>query len=122
MKRRFFAAFACIALGLVAALSFACCLCWMQPHPKVNFYAPVSRAWELLLGALAAHARWAGFARRGFNECAAWLALGVLLLSYACFDADSAHPGLITLLPCAAALTLLVAHIRRGRGQAAKTA
>ncbi len=97
-----------VLLWSVATVSFAWCLAWMQSHPNVNFYAPMTRAWELLLGAIAAHAQWKGPARDWANELAAWVALVVLATCMAWFDRESAHPGLVTLVPCIATLLLLV--------------
>jgi peptidoglycan/LPS O-acetylase OafA/YrhL len=97
-----------LLLWSMAAASMAWCLAWMQPHPSVNFYAPMTRAWELLLGAIAAHAHWSGPARTWANELLAWMALIVLVSCLAWFDRESAHPGLVTLVPCVATLLLLV--------------
>jgi peptidoglycan/LPS O-acetylase OafA/YrhL len=98
---------ATLGLLLLAAASCALCVWGSYTHAVVNFYAPVTRAWELLAGAALARSGWRGFAGARANEAAAWLGLGLLVLCFASFDSRMRHPGAVTVLPCAATLLLL---------------
>jgi peptidoglycan/LPS O-acetylase OafA/YrhL len=94
-------------LALMAAASLGLCTWASFMHPSANFYAPLTRAWELLGGAALAFAGWQGFATRALNEAAAAIALVGLAVCFALWHRRTHHPGLVTLLPCAATGVLL---------------
>ena len=99
-------------LGILAAASFALCLWGSVNRPVANFYIGITRGWELLLGALAAHGL---FDFRNVTRLGAPLAatgLGAIVLAIMTFHRDMGLPGAATLLPAGGTLLLLVA----GRG------
>ena len=49
------------AIGIIGIASFAFNIWQTRQHPSANFYDPVSRFWELLLGAGLAHAEISNF-------------------------------------------------------------
>jgi peptidoglycan/LPS O-acetylase OafA/YrhL len=109
----------------LAALSFAANVAGLHAYPSATFYSPLSRVWELLLGALLAHlslhrislfagAQTAmpdgvdGIARLGFagpRGLELQSALGVMLL----VQRGKAFPGWWALLPTTGALMLIAA-------------
>ncbi len=99
--RRFWPA----AVWLVLSLSLAHCLFFPVFGPQATFYWLPARAWELAAGSAGALAlpRWAAFPR--------WFALlpAAVLLVVPFFPAGYTHPGLSTVLVCAATLCLILA-------------
>jgi peptidoglycan/LPS O-acetylase OafA/YrhL len=102
------------ALTLLALGSLAAGILLSYQHASVAFYWPISRAWELLLGALLAvgalpivRASWLRHA----------LSLGGLLLILASFvliDSTQPFPGWVALAPCLGAALLIYANLCGG--------
>lgn len=94
-----------VLLGLlVASLSVAE---WgSQAHPKVNYYFTPSRFWELLLGSLGAFA--VAYRTPQSNAVLSAVGLGAIIGSMALFGPGTRHPSLITLIPTAGVLMLLI--------------
>jgi peptidoglycan/LPS O-acetylase OafA/YrhL len=70
--------------------------------PSANFYLLPSRIWEFLIGALVAtrHIRMSGtIAPRVLAECGGFAGLGLIIYAVFNFDATSAMPSLLTLIP-----------------------
>ena len=96
----------------VASLSFVISILVTHSHPEGAFYLPQARFWELLVGALLAHADqfdhkpWATPRRSG---ALAWL--GVLLLAgaFATLNRSRLFPGWWATLPVAGAALLIAA-------------
>jgi peptidoglycan/LPS O-acetylase OafA/YrhL len=105
---------AAMLLAIAAAASLALCAWASFAHPVANFYSPPTRAWELLGGAALARSGWSGFASRTANHWAAALALGALVACIPLFRDDLHHPGLVTVVPCAATALLLGTGARAG--------
>jgi hypothetical protein len=96
------------SLVLACMISLAICVWASFARPAANFYFPVSRAWELLLGALMTFATPWWTSRRGLNEWLAASALILLVLAVACAPSDLKYPVLYAIVPCMASALLLV--------------
>ncbi len=86
--------------------------CWYATkyHPVAAFYLAPFRAWELLLGSIAAQIHY-GLARRWFHEAATTAGLVMILLAMLVFHERTWFPGAAALLPTfGAVLVLLFAH------------
>jgi peptidoglycan/LPS O-acetylase OafA/YrhL len=96
------------ALVLACTMSLALCVWASFARPGANFYLPVSRAWELLLGALMTLAapRWTS--SRRLNEWLAGAALAALALAVAYPQPELNYPLLYAIAPCTASALLLV--------------
>lgn len=86
---------ACASLGLAV---------WLSPsHPDTTFYLLPTRAWELLVGAMAAlHVRNAGSLPDGrvlSSQVASLTGLSMITAAMCCFDAHTPTPSLSTLVP-----------------------
>lgn len=70
-------------------------------HPDLNFYFPLSRFWELLVGSILAYVE----IRRGrlSNRLASWLlppvGIGLIAAAVVLFDESTPHPAYPTVLP-----------------------
>ncbi len=94
-----------IALAVVSFLIGA----WAShAYPLANFYSPVSRAWQLLMGAIVAIGGWRTFGGKVRDEIASIVALLVLAICFAAFHELLRHPGVVTLIPCLATAVLLI--------------
>jgi peptidoglycan/LPS O-acetylase OafA/YrhL len=102
-------------LSALAAASFGLCV-WASTHvPVVNYYFPVTRAWELLLGAIVALSSVTAFKQRALNEALTAASLAILAVTFFSYDSSLRYPGALTLAPCVATACLL------GVGQARET-
>jgi len=96
-------------LAMAALASFALCAWAAVHHPHVNYYLPMTRAWELLTGAtLALHgmASWRNRLLRESLGFAGLLLIGVAIVRY---DSVTPFPGWYALAPCLGAGALIVA-------------
>jgi peptidoglycan/LPS O-acetylase OafA/YrhL len=92
-------------LGGLACASFLVCLLTTPVSSDTSFYWLPFRAWELIVGALAA----TFYVRIGwlFASAASLCSLSMILLPSTLTTAISGHPGMITLLPVFGAAALL---------------
>jgi peptidoglycan/LPS O-acetylase OafA/YrhL len=96
-------------LSVLALASLLLCVWASYYRPGVNYFALPTRAWELLLGGVLALKEVAP-GSRVWRETAAVSALVVLGATVWLYNPYRiAYPGVYTLLPCAATLTLLAA-------------
>lgn len=101
-------------LAMLAFVSFGLAA-WLSPsHPDTTFYLLPTRAWELLLGAIAAmHVHHAGRLPEGHavrSQIASLAGLAMIVTSMIWFDAHTPTPGFATLAPTVGtALVLLYA-------------
>lgn len=106
-----------LVLGLVmlALVSFAVAQWGILRSPVAAFYLIVTRAWELMAGALLASSRFGerGFSRRAANECGAVVGMVAIVASTFLFDSRTPFPGWPALLPVAGTV-LLIATARPG--------
>ncbi len=93
-----------IALSLAAGVALA------ATNPDWGFYAPLPRAWELLIGGLVAEAN---LVRKGSSNLLGAIGLGAIAASALLFDRAMPFPGALALLPVVgAALVIVVAECR----------
>ncbi len=88
----------CIALGL---LSFVFAVYIGARNTELNFYLPMSRAWELLAGAVLAYTE-VRHGRRQLsktNQIFAAVGLCFIVFPVFLFGVDGPHPGVVTLMP-----------------------
>jgi len=99
-----------LGLFLVAAIV---CSAWWSYHltivnPVSAYYSPLTRFWEIALGALVSLAPVAWAKRTPqLNSVAALVAFGVILVAAVRLDAHSVYPGVLAWWPCAATAVLL---------------
>lgn len=92
---------------LLTLFSF-CCYYFLKNHPLVVYYSPITRAFELLLGALLAinYEHIYLFKNRYLNHLLS--VLGLLLIFYAaCIFTEKDYPGFKILIPCLGTLLLI---------------
>ena len=94
----------------VAVLSFAINVWIAQRHPEADFYLPITRAWELMIGAAVAigQSRNATYFEDGY-EWQAWLGAALLVIGFAVIRWFLPFPGYWALLPVAGSALLIQA-------------
>jgi peptidoglycan/LPS O-acetylase OafA/YrhL len=102
----------CIALAVLALASLALAEFGWRTQPSLNFYLLPTRAWELLMGSMAAcYARARPQAAAAFPVASEWLAgagLAFTLLPVFLFDQATPFPSVYGLVPTLGVLLLLV--------------
>lgn len=94
-------------VAILAALSFALA-CWQVAQaPTAAFYSPLSRAWELLIGALIAIGGVPPIRRPDLREAAAALGLVLVLIAVFTYAPSTPFPGFAALLPCLGAALMI---------------
>ncbi|OLP59023.1 hypothetical protein BJF93_03585 [Xaviernesmea oryzae] len=94
------------AIAILAAASFVACVVLTYYDRDAAYYFPLTRAWELMAGALLVVfplpklPRW-------MREAGALAALGLLAVSLFKIHGGMAFPGYVALAPCAAAAALM---------------
>lgn len=96
-----------LAVMLLASLGYSQAL--LHAHAEVAFYSPLSRAFELLLGALAATSASRFKLPRVAADAVSLAALAGLAASFLFIEGSSPFPGLLALLPCLSTAALLLA-------------
>ncbi|MBI1407221.1 MAG: acyltransferase family protein [Caulobacter sp.] len=96
-------------LGLLALASFAIGVWWARDHVSADFYLPVSRAWELLLGVLLSLGAIPTPKDRRVRATMGAAGLAMILWAMATYQPWTVMPGTAALLPCLGALLLLAA-------------
>ncbi len=102
------------ATAVMLGISLTFCAVATAYDPDFAFYFPFSRFWELLVGAVLAHA---GFTQRlehifpaqGHMSVASYLGLGLVILGLVLIDHDIRFPGLWPLLPTLGAALIIIA-------------
>ncbi|MDJ0921627.1 MAG: acyltransferase [Henriciella sp.] len=95
-----------VGFALLAVASFAICQYWMARDADHAFYMLHTRAWELLIGSLAAFAMRSGQIRG--NDLFGFLGLGAIIASIFWFDENTQFPGYAALLPTLGTAALLL--------------
>ena len=102
------------ALTVAAAVaSFALSVWGTAVDPSAAFYLPVTRAWELLLGALLALGRPDGIGPRWGREALSLLGFVLVAISVAAYDEATPFPGIAAVLPCAGTALMIATNGRR---------
>jgi len=100
-----------LAVLLVASFAWSCVL--VQREPSAAFYLPLSRAWELLLGALLAVGRIPPFRGAWMPEASSAIGFAAIVASAALLDSDTPFPGIAAVPACLGAA--LIIHSGAGR-------
>jgi peptidoglycan/LPS O-acetylase OafA/YrhL len=96
------------ALVVIAVLtSFALCAWASSTHPRANYYLPITRAWELGLGALLGLRALAWSPKAAAREVLAATALAAIIVSIVYFNESLPFPGWYALLPCVGTAALI---------------
>ncbi|WP_314955518.1 acyltransferase family protein [Bradyrhizobium cosmicum] len=95
------------ALLMMCLISLLVSQALLSSHPDAAFYLPISRAFEILLGALIAHPLFPRSYNRLACELSAILGAACLLFSLVTFTNDIPFPGVAAILPCVGA-TMIV--------------
>ena len=98
-----------LVLGLIIVASFWLSVAQTASHPAAAFFSPLTRAWELALGALIAVGLPA--LRRLPSPIAAtlsWLGLSAVLLAAVAFNSESSYPGALVAIPVLGAGLVIV--------------
>ncbi|HWJ10401.1 MAG TPA: acyltransferase family protein, partial [Nocardioides sp.] len=100
-----------VVLGVVTLASLAWSVHVTAVSPTGAYFSTAARAWELGIGGLAAAALWGSTPRLGRWATEAVLAAGLAMIAWATlvFDARTAVPGSIVLVPVLGAALMLVA-------------
>jgi peptidoglycan/LPS O-acetylase OafA/YrhL len=94
-------------LVLIAGASMAFCAVGAARHAAALFYLMPARAWELMLGAVAATCPVKWFHRRILTECVLLACLAIMLLSFHALNEATGFPHPFAAIPCAATALLL---------------
>ncbi len=98
-------------IAMVALASLAVSMAQVRSSPDAAFYLLPSRAWELLLGSLAAIAGRLKPAWLRLSEILAAAGLALIAFALATYDELTPFPGLAALPPCLGAALIIVAGI-----------
>ncbi|HWJ09936.1 MAG TPA: acyltransferase, partial [Nocardioides sp.] len=100
-----------VVLGVVTLASLAWSVHVTAVSPTGAYFSTAARAWELGIGGLAATALWGSTPRLGRWATEALLVAGLAMIAWAtlAFDARTAVPGSIVLVPVVGAALMLVA-------------
>ena len=102
-------------LGMLLAASFVANLALIDAQPTAAFYLPLTRFWELMLGAGLAYATMCGTGHRvaplrpALRETQSWLGLAMIGAAAALMNKGSRFPGYWALLPSLGAILILMA-------------
>jgi peptidoglycan/LPS O-acetylase OafA/YrhL len=99
-----------IGLGLVIIVSFVFSVIQTSSDPTVAYFSPLTRAWELALGALVAvGTTWLLRIPRHMAAAATWVGLGAILISAFAFNSQTAYPGSLVAIPVVGAALIIAA-------------
>jgi peptidoglycan/LPS O-acetylase OafA/YrhL len=99
-----------LLLSLLALSSFIYAIFEVNHNISLAFYSPLSRAWELLIGAMVAVDVVPSIKRQGVRECVAVLGVVLIFIAIFGYSADTKFPGLAALPPCLGATLLIYAN------------
>ncbi len=98
--RRSFQARLAITLTVVIVGSFSLSVLQTSSNSSAAYFSPLTRAWELALGALIAiGTRWLIKVPQMAAVIMTWLGIGMILAAALTFDAQSDYPGSLVALP-----------------------
>jgi peptidoglycan/LPS O-acetylase OafA/YrhL len=99
-----------VVLGAVVGASFAWSVIQTASNPQAAYYSPLTRAWELALGALlAVGTPWLVKAPQRFAAGATWLGLIAIGASAVWFGAETPYPGAWAAIPVVGAVLVIAA-------------
>ena len=95
-------------LSVAIALSFAASVFQTSSSPTVAYFSPLTRAWELALGALvAAGAPWLLRLPERLAATMAWVGLGLIALAAVAFNSQTPYPGSAVAIPVVGAALVI---------------
>ncbi|WP_446743700.1 acyltransferase family protein [Silvibacterium acidisoli] len=106
---KWFSAHLKLAIGFVAAVSFAISAYGAYHFPDATFYLAHTRAWELLIGSLIWLRVFPELKSRVARELIAALGLGLILFAVFTYTAKTPFPGVAALAPCLGAAFIIAA-------------
>ncbi|MXP32923.1 acyltransferase family protein [Parerythrobacter jejuensis] len=104
---RFFRPHVRAFIGLAVILSLLASAWATYAAPTFNFYLPITRAWELLVGSLLALGAFPEVRSRSVRGGLAFLGLGLIVVAVLGFSAATPFPGPFALLPILGSALLL---------------
>jgi peptidoglycan/LPS O-acetylase OafA/YrhL len=99
-----------LATGLIVVIvaSFVLSVAQTASDPTVAYFSPLTRAWELALGALVAvSAKWLLALSKGVAATMTWVGLGAILIAAFGFDSTTAYPGWLVAVPVVGAALII---------------
>jgi peptidoglycan/LPS O-acetylase OafA/YrhL len=107
-----------LSLTAVIAASFALSVAQTGSNPTVAYFSPLTRAWELALGALVAvSTRWLLGVPRAIGAAVTWLGLGAIVASAFALTSTTPYPGSLVAVPVVGAALVIAGGVtapRRG--------
>ena len=107
------------ALVIIFLLSLLLSIWTVTQYPTETFYFLPTRAWELILGSLAAFIT-ISIKRQYIRESITLIGFGCIVFSMLLFDTNTTFPGLNALLPCFGAFLIIL--VGKGDGKKTKVA
>jgi peptidoglycan/LPS O-acetylase OafA/YrhL len=99
-----------VATSAIVAGSFLLCVLQTSGSPVVAFFSPLTRAWELGIGALCVLlTQWASRWRSSTSVVLGWLGLSAIVWSAIAYSAATPFPGVAALVPVVGAGLVLLA-------------
>src|SRR5579872_2114291 len=97
-----------IVLGSVIVSSFIFSVVLTSTNPTVAYFSPLTRAWELALGALVAVGTpWLRHVPRSVDTVMTWVGLGAIVVSAVSFGSHTAYPGSLVAIPVVGAALVI---------------
>jgi peptidoglycan/LPS O-acetylase OafA/YrhL len=96
------------ALVVVIIISFWLSVTQTATNPSIAYFSPLTRAWELALGAVVAVATaWLRPLSRGLASLLTWAGLVAIVMSAFAFGAQTAYPGSLVAIPVVGAALVI---------------
>mgnify|MGYP005811514441 CR=1 FL=1 len=96
-----------IAFVMLFAAGLVFCVLLQAKAPAAAFYLMPARLWEFFIGSLVAEKLVPPLRNRWLAEIVSAVSLIALIATIVLLSPESAHPGLVTLIPCAATAALI---------------
>jgi peptidoglycan/LPS O-acetylase OafA/YrhL len=107
-----------LAIGLVLVIGASLAFSVIDTHSNVTsaYFSPLTRAWELGLGALVAVGTpWLKKVPFRIAAIATWLGFGAILIVAFSFGSQTAYPGSLVTIPVVGAALIIAGGVRAGR-------
>jgi peptidoglycan/LPS O-acetylase OafA/YrhL len=99
-----------VMLGVVIVASFVFSVLDTSAHPTSAYFSPLTRAWELALGALVAVATpWLLSVPKRVAAVVSWVGMAAIVVTGVTFTAATAYPGSLVAIPVVGAALLIAA-------------
>jgi peptidoglycan/LPS O-acetylase OafA/YrhL len=105
-----------VGLGVVIVVSFGLSVAQTATNPTVAYYSPLTRAWELALGALlAVGTNWLLKIPRPIGAAMTWLGLVAIIFAAVDFNATTEFPGSLAAVPVLGACLVIAGRTNGAR-------